>query len=64
MAAHSCRGRTADWKGEVGYVTPMVENRINCGLGKRGRCSIGPVYARKDGPVFTAALMKALPAEF
>ena len=56
--------RPVDWKGEVGYVTPMVENRINCGLVKCGRCNIGPVYACKDGPVFTAAQMKPPPAEF
>jgi len=99
-------GQTDDWKGEVGYVTPVVEatapkaqnavavlcgppivvkltlpvlgklgfaddaifttleNRMKCGLGKCGRCNIGPVYVCKDGPVFTAAQMKALPAEF
>jgi NAD(P)H-flavin reductase len=37
---------------------------MKCGLGKCGRCNIGPVYVCKDGPVFTAAQMKALPAEF
>ncbi len=41
-----------------------LENRMKCGLGKCGRCNIGPVYVCKDGPVFTAAQMKALPAEF
>ena len=34
------------------------------GLGKCGRCNIGPVYVCKDGPVFTAAQLKGLPAEY
>ena len=29
-----------------------------------GRCNIGPVYVCKDGPVFTAAQLKGLPAEY
>ncbi|MBN1945809.1 MAG: FAD/NAD(P)-binding protein [Bradymonadales bacterium] len=41
-----------------------LENRMKCGLGKCGRCNIGPVYVCKDGPVFTAAQLKALPAEY
>jgi len=99
-------GETPDWKGEVGFVTPVVEktapsadnavvvlcgppivvkmtlpvlaklgfaddqvyttleNRMKCGIGKCGRCNIGPVYVCKDGPVFTAAQLKALPAEY
>ena len=99
-------GETPDWKGEVGFVTPVVEKtapsadnavvvlcgppivvkmtlpvlaklgfaddhvyttletRMKCGIGKCGRCNIGPVYVCKDGPVFTAAQLKALPAEY
>jgi NAD(P)H-flavin reductase len=41
-----------------------LENRMKCGVGKCGRCNVGRVYVCKDGPVFTAAAMKALPAEF
>ena len=41
-----------------------LENRMKCGVGKCGRCNIGRVYVCKDGPVFTAAQLKALPAEF
>ena len=41
-----------------------LENRMKCGLGKCGRCNIGKVYVCKDGPVFTAAQLKELPAEF
>jgi sulfhydrogenase subunit gamma (sulfur reductase) len=99
-------GQTPEWRGEVGYVTPVVEatapsadnavavlcgppivvkltlpvlaklgfaddaiyttleNRMKCGVGKCGRCNIGRVYVCKDGPVFTAAQLKELPAEF
>jgi NAD(P)H-flavin reductase len=41
-----------------------LENRMKCGLGKCGRCNIGPTYVCKDGPVFTAAQMRELPQEF
>ena len=29
-----------------------LENRMKCGLGKCGRCNVGPVYVCKEGPVF------------
>lgn len=41
-----------------------LENRMKCGLGKCGRCNVGNVYVCKDGPVFTAAQVKAMPQEF
>ena len=41
-----------------------LENRMKCGLGKCGRCNIGATYVCKDGPVFTAAQMQAMPQEF
>jgi NAD(P)H-flavin reductase len=41
-----------------------LENRMKCGVGKCGRCNVGRVYVCKDGPVFTAAQLKALPAEY
>jgi NAD(P)H-flavin reductase len=41
-----------------------LENRMKCGLGKCGRCNVGPVYVCKDGPVFTSAQLKMLPAEY
>jgi len=41
-----------------------LENRMKCGLGKCGRCNVGNVYVCKDGPVFTAKQVKAMPAEF
>ena len=41
-----------------------LENRMKCGLGKCGRCNVGNVYVCKDGPVFTARQVKAMPQEF
>ncbi|MBI5779336.1 MAG: FAD/NAD(P)-binding protein [Planctomycetes bacterium] len=41
-----------------------LENRMKCGLGKCGRCNVGSVYVCKEGPVFSAAQMKELPAEY
>ncbi len=41
-----------------------LENRMKCGLGKCGRCNVGNTYVCKDGPVFTAAQVKAMPQEF
>ncbi|HNX51156.1 MAG TPA: hypothetical protein PKL08_13395, partial [Thermoanaerobaculaceae bacterium] len=45
-------------------VYTTLENRMKCGLGKCGRCNVGPVYVCKDGPVFSAAELAQLPAEF
>ncbi len=41
-----------------------LENRMKCGLGKCGRCNVGNIYVCKDGPVFTAEQVKAMPMEF
>ena len=41
-----------------------LENRMKCGFGKCGRCNVGSVYVCKDGPVFTYAQLKKLPAEY
>ena len=46
------------------HVFTTMENRMKCGLGKCGRCNIGPFYVCKDGPVLTAAQLKALPQEY
>jgi len=45
-------------------VYTTLEMRMKCGVGKCGRCNIGSVYVCKDGPVFTAAQLKKLPAEY
>jgi sulfhydrogenase subunit gamma (sulfur reductase) len=36
-----------------------LENRMKC-----DRCNVGNVYVCKDGPVFTARQVKAMPQEF
>jgi NAD(P)H-flavin reductase len=41
-----------------------LENRMKCGIGKCGRCNVGPKYVCKDGPVFTYAALEGLPAEY
>jgi NAD(P)H-flavin reductase len=41
-----------------------LENRMKCGFGKCGHCNVGKVYVCKDGPVFTLAQLKNLPAEY
>jgi sulfhydrogenase subunit gamma (sulfur reductase) len=40
-----------------------LEKRMKCGIGKCGRCNIGPKYVCKDGPVFTFAQLQQLPGE-
>jgi sulfhydrogenase subunit gamma (sulfur reductase) len=45
-------------------VYTTLENRMKCGLGKCGRCNVGSVYVCKDGPVFNAAELAALPQDF
>jgi len=46
------------------HVYTTLENRMKCGLGKCGRCNVGNVYVCKDGPVFTARQVKAMPMEY
>jgi NAD(P)H-flavin reductase len=41
-----------------------LENRMKCGIGKCGRCNVGPKYVCVDGPVFTYAQLEKLPAEY
>jgi len=41
-----------------------LENRMKCGIGKCGRCNVGPKYVCVDGPVFSLAQLDALPAEY
>lgn len=41
-----------------------VENKMKCGIGKCGRCNIGPHYVCKDGPVYSWAKLKNLPQEY
>lgn len=41
-----------------------VENKMKCGIGKCGRCNIGPHYVCKDGPVYSWEELKKLPQEY
>jgi len=53
---------------EKGFQTDQVytslERRMKCGIGKCGRCNIGPYYVCKDGPVFSLQQLEGLPAEY
>lgn len=40
-----------------------MERRMHCGVGKCGRCQIGPRFTCKDGPVFAYEELAALPEE-
>ena len=50
---------------DLGFAPPDIyttlENRMKCGLGKCGRCNVGPMYVCKDGPVFTVEQLDKLP---
>jgi NAD(P)H-flavin reductase len=41
-----------------------LERRMKCGVGKCGRCNIGPRYVCTDGPVFSYAELASLPERF
>lgn len=41
-----------------------LEMRMKCGIGKCGRCNIGPKYVCKHGPIFTLADLQNLPQEY
>ncbi len=43
---------------ETSIITTL-EMKMKCGLGKCGRCNIGPLYICKDGPVFNYAQVKS-----
>jgi len=52
---------------ELGFeddqIVTTLEKRMKCGVGLCGRCNIGSKYVCVDGPVFTYAQLKDLPAE-
>ena len=45
-------------------IITTLEMRMKCGLGKCGRCNIGPHYVCKDGPVFTYEQLQNMPEEY
>ena len=44
-------------------IITTLERRMKCGIGLCGRCNIGNKYVCIDGPVFSLAQLKTLPAE-
>lgn len=52
---------------EIGFdpkdIFTSLEKKMKCGVGKCGRCNLGPKYICKDGPVFTLAELNALPLD-
>ena len=45
-------------------IITTLERKMKCGLGKCGRCNIGPFYVCKHGPVFRYDELKELPGEY
>lgn len=49
---------------ELGFtkenILTSLEMRMKCGIGKCGRCNVGPKYVCKDGPVFSMAELDSL----
>jgi len=54
----------ANMKYEPAQIITTLEMKMKCGLGKCGRCNIGPAYVCKHGPVFSFAELKELPDEY
>jgi NAD(P)H-flavin reductase len=52
---------------ELGFpperIYTSLEKRMKCGIGKCGRCNIGPKYICQDGPVFSFAELRGLPSD-
>lgn len=52
---------------ELGFapedIFTSLEKRMKCGVGKCGRCNLGPQYICKDGPVFSLAELNELPLD-
>ncbi len=53
---------------ELGFqkeqIYTSLENRMQCGIGKCGRCNVGHKYVCLDGPVFSLAELDQLPPEY
>jgi sulfhydrogenase subunit gamma (sulfur reductase) len=45
-------------------VYTSIENRMKCGIGKCGRCNVGPLYVCKEGPVVTMDQLQRLPMDY
>jgi NAD(P)H-flavin reductase len=51
-------------KYEPEQIITTLEMKMKCGLGKCGRCNIGPAYVCKHGPVFSFDELQELPDEY
>ena len=49
---------------EKEQIYTSLENRMQCGIGKCGRCNVGNKYVCLDGPVFSLAELDELPSEY
>lgn len=53
---------------ELGFapeaILTTLEMKMKCGLGKCGRCNIGPFYVCQDGPVFSYDALSRMPEEY
>ena len=49
---------------EPAQIITTLEMKMKCGLGKCGRCNIGPAYVCKHGPVFSYEQLIAMPDEY
>lgn len=53
---------------ELGFapeqIVTTLEMRMKCGVGKCGRCNLGPLFVCQDGPVFTLEELSELPGEY
>jgi len=47
-----------------GAIFTTLENKMKCGIGKCGRCNIGPVLVCKKGPVFSYEQIQNMPKDF
>ncbi len=54
----------ANMRFEPAQIITTLEMKMKCGLGKCGRCNIGPAYVCKHGPVFSYAELQGLPEEY
>jgi len=45
-------------------IMTTLELKMKCGVGKCGRCNIGPKYVCQNGPVFRLSELKQLPEEY
>lgn len=45
-------------------IITTLEMKMKCGIGKCGRCNIGPYYVCKHGPVFSMEQIKDFPLEY